>query len=153
MPTRNQQADREVDAAVTYAFNDETLKVVLRRPYTVWEAAFVRRWGLPPLPEGFPDVVKYMASRGLDPMSLGVVEALQVFHVNKWLIDESKYDLYRAMERDYDVVPPELVDERTPEDLERLGRQDERLNPNPNPRQVFDMGKNQPDKLWKPGDR
>lgn len=152
MPSKG-QADREVDAAVTYAFNDETLKVVLRRPYAVWEAAFVRRWKLVPTASGYARVLTYMRDRGLDRMDLSVVEALQVYHVNSWEISPANYDLYRAMERDYDVVPPELVDERTPEDLERLGRQDERLNPNPNPRQVFDMGKNQPNKLWKPGDR
>ena len=148
--TGHEQSDREVDAAVTFAFNDESLRVVLKRPYKVWEAAFVRRWQLPPIqPATAP--FEYMAKRGLDPAYLSIVEALQVYHTNSWRVEPWQLDLYNAMERDYDVVPPEIQDDRTREDLNRLDLENQRLNPiRKRGETIVDFGKN---KLWKPGDK
>jgi len=114
----------------------------IRRPYSWWEAAFVQRWGIAPVPgTGYPQ--QYMEQRKLDAEALSCNEALLAFHVNTFRLDPQLLPLWIAMETDYDQVKPELLKEEHDPVLDRrLAQEAERFDP-----------KTRSDrKLWLPGE-
>lgn len=77
-------------------------------PYASWEKLFVARWGLQPLPSGTL-IRDYMFDRGIEPLAVNIVQALQTFHLNRFNVPAHMYSQFHKMESDYDRVPPFVV--------------------------------------------
>lgn len=98
-------------------------------PYAVWEQACVNRWGLRPEPSGRL-IDDYIAERGMDRMRMTVVEALHVFHVNRFRIQQHMHSQFRKFEADYDKVEPFLTGEaQEQEDSDRQAQYQEQFDP------------------------
>lgn len=95
--------------AIQHFFGEVTLSPgTVWEPYPTWEKLFVARWGLQPLPSGTL-IRDYMLQRGIDPLRVNVVQALQVFHLNTFRVPQHMFSQWKKYEGDYDKVPPFIV--------------------------------------------
>jgi hypothetical protein len=81
----------------------------------------------PALPRAY---IERITDRPFNRAHVDFYVAARAFHTNKFEFGPSHWSRWRAMEHDYDKIPPEQVEEElTAQDWEKIEKQEDDFNP------------------------